>query len=108
MRPEALADSLDAAWEILRLLERDRTWRNLAPKGEPQLGRRGLYDAIGGRSDARARQMALLWVLNLSDGRHSILDIAERSGLDVDLVADAAELLAAADLLADAAAGGPA
>ena len=86
--------------EILRLLERDRTWRNLAPKGEPQLGRRGLYDAIGGRSDAKARQMALLWVLNLSDGRHSLLDIAERSGLDFALVADAAEPLAAHALLA--------
>ena len=44
--------------------------------------------------------MALLWVLNLSDGAHSLLDIAERSGLDFALIADAAETLAAHDLLA--------
>jgi aminopeptidase-like protein len=101
VRPEALADSLDALAGIVAVLERDRTWRNLAPKGEPQLGRRGLYDAIGGRSDAQARQMAMLWVLNLSDGTHGLLDIAERAGLDFALVADAAETLAEHGLLAD-------
>jgi aminopeptidase-like protein len=100
VRPEALADSLDALAEIVGVLERDRAWRNLMPKGEPQLGRRGLYDAIGGRSDAKARQMAMLWVLNMSDGTASVLDIAERAGLGFALVADAAETLAAHGLLA--------
>ncbi len=101
--PEALADSLAAIEAIVGVLERDGTWINLSPKGEPMLGRRGLYAAIGGASDAKDRQLALLWVLNLSDGRHSLVDIAERSGLEFATIAEAAQALAAHDLLAPAA-----
>ncbi|GIH69065.1 DUF4910 domain-containing protein [Sphaerimonospora thailandensis] len=97
--PEAMADTLETCWEVLGVLERDRRYLNLSPYGEPQLGRRGLYGSLGGRSDTRDDQMAMLWVLNLSDGDHSVLDIAERSGLPFDLVADAAHALADAGLL---------
>lgn len=100
VRPEALADSLRTALAILRIADRDATYRNLQPKCEPQLGRRGLYGAIGGVPDAPARQMAMLWVLNLSDGRHSLLDIAARAGLPFATIAEAADLLLAHDLLA--------
>ena len=103
VRPEALADSLAMLERILAVLERDATYVNLSPKGEPMLGRRGLYAAIGGQSDAKTRQLALLWVLNLSDGQHSLLDIAERSGLGFAAIADAADALEANDLLAPAA-----
>ena len=73
---------------------------NLAPKGEPQLGKRGLYP--GRRAAAEDEQLAMLWVLNQSDGRHSLLDIAERSGLAfADLNAAAARLVDAG-LLAEA------
>ena len=81
------------------MLERNRRYVNLSPYGEPQLGKRGLYDSLGGRSDAKQAQMAMLWVLNLSDGEHSLLDIAERAGLPFDTVA------AAADALHDAGSG---
>ena len=74
-------------------------YRNLSPYGEPQLGRRGLYDSLGGRSDTKQAQLAMLWVLNLSDGDHRLLDIAERSGLPFDVVADAARALCDATLL---------
>jgi aminopeptidase-like protein len=97
--PEAMADTTEAIWEVLRLLERNRVYRNLNPHCEPQLGRRGLYGAVGGRSDTQQRQMAMLWVLNLSDGEHSLLDIAERSGLSFDLLAEVADVLRDADLL---------
>ena len=69
------------------------TYVNLNPKGEPQLGKRGLYRAVGGGSFAEG---ALLWVLNLSDGRHDLQAIAERSGLPFS------EIRAAADQLLDA------
>ena len=85
---------------IIDVLERDGTYRNLSPKGEPQLGRRGLYRAVGGDVDARSTEMAFLWVLNLSDGTMSLLDIARRSGLAFDAVHRAAELLEAHELLA--------
>jgi len=43
--------------------------------------------------------MALLWVLNLSDGQHSLLDIADRAGMEFSLILDAAEALIKKDLL---------
>jgi aminopeptidase-like protein len=99
VRPEHLQDSLEAAWEVLQVLDGNRRYLNLKPKGEPQLGRRGLYGSIGGRSDAEERQMAMLWVLNLSDGDHSLLDVAGRAGLPFALVAEVAGTLEDAGLL---------
>jgi aminopeptidase-like protein len=98
--PEAMADTLEACWEVLRILEADRRYTNLSAKGEPQLGRRGLYGQIGGRSDAEQRQMAMLWVLNQSDGTRGLLEIAQRSGLPFTLIAETAAALERAELLA--------
>jgi aminopeptidase-like protein len=100
--PEALADSYEIVLRILDLCERDRTWRNTSPYGEPQLGRRGLYRSIGAAMNRQAVEMGLLWVLNLADGGHSLLDMAARSGLPFDSVAAAADALAGVGLLADA------
>jgi len=100
VRPEHLQDSLEACWEVLRVLDGNHRYLNLNPKCEPQLGRRGLYGSIGGRSDAEERQMAMLWVLNLSDGGHSLLDVADRAGLPFALVAEVAGALEDAGLLA--------
>ena len=103
--PAQLQESLEVCQEIVAVLEGDRRYVNLFPKGEPQLGRRGLYGSIGGRSDAEQRQMAMLWVLNLSDGDHSLLDVAERAGLPFALAADVAAVLEEAGLLSRTAAG---
>jgi aminopeptidase-like protein len=102
VRPEHLQDSLEVCWEVVQTLEANRRYLNLSPKGEPQLGRRGLYGSIGGRSDAEERQMAMLWVLNLSDGDHTLLDVADRAQLPFTVVADAARDLERAGLLAGA------
>ncbi len=93
VRPEALADSLIKLRAILDVLEGDRTYLNRSPKGEPQLGKRGLYGS------SPELNLATLWVLNLSDGRHSLLDIAERSKLTFEVVERAALALAKTDLL---------
>jgi aminopeptidase-like protein len=103
--PLQLQESLEVCQEIVEVLEGNRRYLNLFPKGEPQLGRRGLYGSIGGRSDAEERQMAMLWVLNLSDGDHSLLDVAERAGLPFAQVADVAAVLEEAGLLSRTAAG---
>jgi aminopeptidase-like protein len=97
--PEAMADTLETCWQVFGVLERNRPYVNVNPHCEPQLGKRGLYGSIGGRSDTKERQMAMLWVLNLSDGQHTLLDIAERSGMTFDLVAEVAGLLRDADLV---------
>lgn len=96
---EAMTDTLETCRRAVQILERNRRYTNLNPYGEPQLGKRGLYGSLGGRSDTKQVQMAMLWVLNLSDGDHSLLDITERSGLPFDVVADAAQALYDADLL---------
>ena len=100
VRPEALAGSLRAYLAVLTLLEENRAYRNLSPKGEPQLGRRGLYGSLGGDERGRERELALLWVLNQSDGSRDLLAIAERSGLSFGALAEAAEALVGAGLLA--------
>ena len=97
--PHAMVDTLEAVWEILAVLDRDRRYLNLSPYGEPQLGKRGLYESLGGRSDTKQAQMAMLWVLNYSDGEHSLLDIALRSGLPFAAVAAAADALHDAGLV---------
>jgi aminopeptidase-like protein len=103
--PAQLQESLELGWEVVQVLEGNRRYLNLSPKGEPQLGRRGLYGQIGGRSDAEERQMAMLWVLNQSDGRMSLLDVAERSGLPFALLAEVAATLEEAGLLSRAGTG---
>ncbi|MGH7146323.1 MAG: DUF4910 domain-containing protein [Nitrospiraceae bacterium] len=98
VKPEALAQSLESLRDVLMVLEHNRVCVNQNPKCEPQLGKRGLYRATGGPEAAR-HELALLWVLNLSDGDHSLLDIAERSGLDFQVVQGAADVLCQHHLL---------
>jgi aminopeptidase-like protein len=100
VRPEPLERVLEAVLAIIEVLEGDRRYVNLAPKGEPQLGRRGLYPQVGGPA-AQEEQLAMLWVLNQSDGRQSLLDVAERSGLPFTAISAAAARLRKAGLLAD-------
>jgi aminopeptidase-like protein len=99
VKPESLADSFSLYLAVLDILENNKKYLNQNPKCEPQLGKRGLYHKIGGRDDSKAFQLAMLWVLNLSDGNHTLLDISERSGLEFDLIKDAADILVEHHLL---------
>ena len=97
--PAALEQSLDVLIDVIGVLERNMTFARVDGRGEPQLGRRGLYRALSGQKDHAVAQMALLWVLNQSDGRHSLLDIAELSGIAFDQLVLAAEAARQADLI---------
>jgi aminopeptidase-like protein len=99
LRPQSLAHSLAVLRRVVAVIEGDRVYRSRNPKGEPQLGRRGLYATMGGQREASYNQMALLWVLNLADGHHSLLDIAERAEVPFATIRAAADALLAADLL---------
>ena len=92
IEPLRLAESLDICAAVFEALEKNCSYRNLNPHCEPQLGRRGLYRSTGGDSIANEIN-ARLWVLNLSDGQHSLLDIAERARLPFRVILDAANLL---------------
>ena len=98
IHPQQLAESLRVCTAILDVLENNRRYRNLNPCCEPQLGKRNLYRATGGvgvDEEINAR----LWVLNLSDGEFSLLDIAERSGIPFSMISEAADLLCRSGLL---------
>ena len=99
IRPEHLAASLHLVWAALNIVESDCLPTNTKSKAEPQLGRYGLYSSVGGDGKAAANNMALLWVLNLADGAHSLLDIAERADLPFMVIADAARRLQSVGLL---------
>lgn len=96
---ENLAESLRVCAAICDVLENNQRFRNLNPYCEPQLGRRKLYHATGGHSIELETQ-ARLWVSNLSDGDHSLLDIAERSGIPFTVICRAATQLQEVGLLA--------
>jgi aminopeptidase-like protein len=91
--PDYLAASFMQCVSILHLLDQNRCYVNLNPMCEPQLGKRGLYRMIGGPRDGGVEELPLLWVLNMSDGEHSLLDISERSGLSFEALKIAADAL---------------
>jgi len=93
IRVESLSESFAALINMLEVLEGNRFYVNLVPHCEPQLGKRGLYDRVG------SKQLAMLWVLNLSDGHHSLLDIAEMSDTSFRQIREAADALHQAKLL---------
>lgn len=103
--PRWLGESLRCYLDVIEVIEGNRRYVNTNPRGEPQLGRRGLYRAVGGTPRPAQTELALLWVLNLSDGTHSLLDIADRAELDFASIRQAAELLRAHGLLDELADG---
>lgn len=97
LQPACIAQSIRALAGVIAVLDENRSLLNLSPKGEPRLGKRGLYGTIGGTAPG-AFENALLWVLSFSDGAHDLLSIAQRSGLAFDLLARAAAALENAGL----------
>ena len=99
IHPEQLAGSLKLLVDIVHMIESNKTYINLSPRGEPFLGKRLVYDSMVEKNKRWDFQMAMLWVLNMSDGTNSLLDISERSGLEYTLIEKAAENLEKVDLL---------
>jgi aminopeptidase-like protein len=97
--PERLEESVTVVQEVLEVLDGNERLRNSCPKGEPQLGRRGVYQALRGVADARELGTAIQWVLNFCDGSSTLLDIAERSKLRFSSIRRAADLLRHFELL---------
>ncbi len=99
VKPYALADSLEKILAILNILELNRKYLNLNPKCEPMLGRRGVYKALADQKDNGLNELALLWTLNYSDGQHSLLDIAKKSGIAFTALNHAAQTLVSLKLI---------
>jgi len=99
VKPEKLEESLELISTVLEEIERQEVYLNLYPKGEPMLGKRGLFKVIGGDAQSKDLQMAILWMLNMSDGDHSMCFISELSGIDMETIQRAKELLLGVELL---------
>lgn len=93
VQPQYLADSFSKCLSALNIIENNKPYLNQNPKCEPRLGKRGLYRAIGGQAEEQVNELALLWVLNLSDGEHTLLDIADKSNFGFDAIKKAADAL---------------
>ena len=96
---DRLEGAVERLLEVFSVLEENDRFRNRAPFGEPQLGRRGLYRSMGGESDPEALSLAMLWILQFSDGNYDLLSVAERSGIAWPVLVKAARLLEAHELL---------
>ena len=96
---ESLQDSMECILEVINILETDQYFRNTQPFCEPQLGRRGLYDLPLEGAELQQVRLALLWVLNLSDGEHSLQDISERARMPYQNILTASNALRDAGLL---------
>jgi len=102
---EYLANSLEKYLNVISILENDRAYINLNPKCEPQLGKRGVYRMTSGqKSEDRSdesfiNELAMLWVLNLSDGENSLLDISIHSKMNFEQIKNAADILFSKELI---------
>ncbi len=86
---------LDGAFDVMRSVI-DAFEIGLYPqnliKGEPQLGKRGLYPTIsqkGGYSSIRARMDFLAY----ADGTNTLFDIAQRIGVPLSIVLEEAQIM---------------
>ena len=100
--PESLAGSFQLYSTVLEILEKNKRYLNTNPKCEPRLGKRGLYGAFGGKRDANTYELAMQWTLNFSDGHHTLLEIAEKSGFRFEVIKEAASTLVEHNLLVEA------
>jgi aminopeptidase-like protein len=98
---EHLGESIGVLRRLLRVVDQDRAVRSTQPYGEPQLGRRGLYRALGGTSVASS-DLVMLWILALADGEHTLLDVADRASTTFESVLEITALLAGSGLVVDA------
>ncbi len=90
VKAPALEESLNIFLEVIQVLEANKRYINQSPKGEPQLGKRGLYNMVGANNHHMDFQIALLWILNASDGSHSLLDIARKANMKFEDIKNAA------------------
>lgn len=99
INPDALADTLEACRCAFNSVLTSPRYLSTSPECEPQLGRRGLYDAIGGNNESKSLQLALLWMLAYADGRFTLDDLETLSGMPRATLDKAARLLLDAELL---------
>ncbi|MFM9006422.1 MAG: DUF4910 domain-containing protein, partial [Flavobacteriales bacterium] len=80
IRFSAMEGTVRMYQKIVEAIELDGFYVNTQPYGEPQLGKRNLYPDTISAEYKRDYLDTLLYLLNFSDGEHSLLDIAIKRG----------------------------
>ncbi|MGI9390297.1 MAG: DUF4910 domain-containing protein [Boseongicola sp.] len=95
--PKGLGESIAVHRRMIEILE-----NNLRPKakvfGEPQLGRRGLYDTLSRKGSATGARL-LLNVLAYADGKSDLFELSEKFGVTLTEVEEVVALLDRHELL---------
>lgn len=99
VQPDNLAGSLEVYAKVIELLESSQYYQSLSPYGEPQLGKRGLYAAIGGLRNDIDHTVAMLWILNSADSHQSLYTISQKSGIPYADLVEVAQTLLEHDLI---------
>jgi len=102
IKKESLKDSFEKYLEIITVFEENGKFENLNPKCEPFLSKRSLYREIGGQNNDnhdRIMEFARKWVLSLSDGETSVLEIANKSKIAFKDIKNAVNSLVNVNLL---------
>lgn len=102
--PSGLQGGFSALRECLELIERNAVYRTTC-LGEPQLGKRGLYPALGTR-DSHRHVANLLNVLAYADGSHDLIELSEILGIPVFELYPIVDQLVSAGLLEAQSEGG--
>lgn len=80
---EAMEKSVEKYLDMIELIEKNEKYINTLPYCEPQLGKRGLYPTLGSQKNKEHFITSMMWLLNLSDGSNDLIDISERSKIDI-------------------------
>ncbi|MBW7456216.1 DUF4910 domain-containing protein [Paenibacillus sepulcri] len=94
MTIEAIQQSIDELESLLQMNEAEGCYINQFPYGEVKLDKHDLYPDMNAPAtrflssneivDSRTQLNRILMLLNYSDGKHTLLDIAERSKCNID------------------------
>lgn len=76
---DSMVESIDTCFEMCLLMDRNIRYQNLRPEGEPFLSKYNLLDGIGAQRKIPDFMRVCQWLLNMSDGSNSLLDIANQS-----------------------------
>ncbi len=96
---ESMEHAVNKYLDIIELIERNDKYINLLPNCEPQLGKRGLYPTLGSQKITENFVDGMMWILNLADGKHDLIDISRRSGFDVKELYPIIDKLLESDIL---------
>ncbi len=93
VNPRALGETFDMYASIIDAIEGNGFYVNRKPFCEPFLSKYGLYSTLGSQKYGQAGTTELLYVLNFSDGNHSLADIAVKMNQPVARIIGAAKML---------------